>query len=206
MITLEHVSKSFRRTKVLNDISLTFSEGDRAALIGSNGAGKTTLIRGILGQYIHDDKVAVDGLEPRTNREVVLKSIGFVPQIAPPLKMPVGELLRFCAGTSGISVSDIDAVGNRMEIDFNEIRSRPFVKLSGGQKQKILVSVAIARNPKLVIMDEPTANLDPRSRQALFDLLAERGDLPLLIASHRPAPLPGRISSLFRHRGRLAIG
>ena len=168
MITLENVSKYFRRTKVLDDLTLTFGVGDRVALVGSNGAGKTTLIRCILGQYVHQGRVMVNDVEPRSNRETVLKSIGFVPQIAPPLKMPVGELLRFSAGTADISIKDIEAIGQRLDIDFGELRKRPFVKLSGGQKQKILVSIAMPRKPQLIIMDEPTANLDPQARQTLL--------------------------------------
>jgi ABC-2 type transport system ATP-binding protein len=206
MITLENVSKSFRRTKVLNDLSLTFGEGDRIALIGSNGAGKTTLIRCILGQYVHQGTLTVNGLIPRKNREAVLKTIGFVPQIAPPLKMPVSELLRFAAGTAGISVQEIEAICERLEVEFGELRNRPFVKLSGGQKQKILVAIAIARKPGLIIMDEPTANLDPKARQVLFDLLSERGNLPVLISSHRLEEVAGLVNRIIElDRGRVVL-
>ncbi len=206
MITLQNVSKSFRRTRVLDDLSLTFGQGDRIALIGSNGAGKTTLIRCILGQYNHLGEIRVNGLDPRNNREAVLKSIGFVPQIAPPLKMPVGELLRFSAGVAGISENAIQDIGQRLDIDFSELRSRPFVKLSGGQKQKILVAIAIARKPELIIMDEPTANLDPQARQTLFDLLSERGDLPVLISSHRLEEVAGLVNRIIEFdRGRVVL-
>lgn len=206
MITIENVSKSFRRTKVLDDLTLTFGEGDRVALVGSNGAGKTTLIRCILGQYVHQGRVMVNGIEPRSNREAVLKSIGFVPQIAPPLKMPVGELLRFSAGTADITVAEIEAVGQRLDVDFDELRKRPFVKLSGGQKQKILVAIAIARKPQLIIMDEPTANLDPQARQTLFDLLSERDDLPVLISSHRLEEVAGLVNRIVEFdRGRVVL-
>ena len=206
MIVLEHVSKVFRRTTVLDDLSLTLGKGDRVALIGSNGAGKTTMIRCILGQYAHGGKILVNGLAPRQNREVILKTVGFVPQIAPPLKMPVGELLRFCAGTAGITVGDIEKIGGRLEIDFGELEKRPFMKLSGGQKQKILIGIAIARNPDLVIMDEPTANLDPHARQILFDLLSERGDLPVLISSHRLEEVAGLVNRIIElDRGKVVL-
>ncbi len=206
MITLKNVTKSFRRTKVLDDLSLTLGEGDRVALIGSNGAGKTTMIRCILGQYVHQGELLVNGMIPRKNRQAVLKTIGFVPQIAPPLKMPVGELLRFAAGTADIDVRDIEAIGERLDIDFTELRKRPFVKLSGGQKQKILVSIAVARKPGLIIMDEPTANLDPQARQVLFDLLSERGDLPVLISSHRLEEVAGIVNRIIElDRGRVVL-
>ena len=206
MITLKNVSKSFRRTLVLDDLSLTFKRGDRIALIGSNGAGKTTMIRCILGQYVYQGTIEVNGLAPRQNRQEVLKTIGFVPQIAPPLKMPVGELLRFCAGTAGIEVSAVEQVISRLELDLKELEKRPFVKLSGGQKQKILIAIAIARNPDLIIMDEPTANLDPRARQILFDLLSERGDLPVLISSHRLEEVAGLVNRIIElDRGKVVL-
>ncbi len=206
MITLEHVSKTFRRALVLDDLSLTLKRGDRIALIGSNGAGKTTMIRCILGQYVHQGKIEVNGLSPRNNREQVLKTIGFVPQIAPPLKMPVGELMRFCAGTVGIDVSKIEAITKRLELDISELENRPFVKLSGGQKQKILIAIAIARNPDLIIMDEPTANLDPQARKILFDLLSERGDLPVLISSHRLEEVAGLVNRIIElDRGKVVL-
>ena len=206
MIVLEHVSKVFRRTAVLDDLSLRLGRGDRVALIGSNGAGKTTMIRCILGQYAHDGVIRVNGLVPRQNREAVLRTVGFVPQVAPPLKMPVGELLRFCAGTAGVTVEAIKKIGARLELDFAELEKRPFVKLSGGQKQKILIGIAIAREPDLIIMDEPTANLDPHARQILFDLLSERGDLPVLISSHRLEEVAGLVNRIIElDRGKVVL-
>ena len=206
MITLQNVSKAFRRTTVLDDLSLTLGRGDRVALVGSNGAGKTTLIRCILGQYVHDGEIRVNSLVPRNNRQAVLKTIGFVPQIAPPLKMPVGELVRFCAGTVGIAGDDIKQLTTRLELDFAELEKRPFVKLSGGQKQKILIAIAIARKPDLIIMDEPTANLDPQARQILFELLSERGDLPVLISSHRLEEVAGLVNRIVElDRGQVVL-
>ncbi len=67
------------------------------ALVGSNGAGKTTLIRCLLGEYTCEGSVAVDGMDPRRHRQEVLSKVGFVPQLPPPLKMPVGQLIRFAA-------------------------------------------------------------------------------------------------------------
>ena len=99
MIRLENVIKHFRNARVLDGISLDVSLGERIALIGSNGAGKTTLIRCLLGEYVHDGKVTVDGMNPRKERARVLAQVGFVPQLPPPLKMPVGQLIDFAAGS-----------------------------------------------------------------------------------------------------------
>jgi ABC-2 type transport system ATP-binding protein len=95
MIRFQNVVKNFRRARVLDGISLDIELGERVALIGSNGAGKTTLIRCLLGEYTHDGEVTIDGLDPRGNRTADLGTIGFVPQLPPPLKMPVGQSDRF---------------------------------------------------------------------------------------------------------------
>ncbi len=206
MITIDKVTKKFRKTTVLDGLSLDLGKGDRVALIGSNGAGKTTLIRCILGQYIHSGTVSVNGLQPRGHREKILGEIGFVPQIAPPLKMPVGELLHFCAGTARIDVESIIDICEHLEIEYNVFRKRPFSKLSGGQKQKILIAIATARKPELIILDEPTANLDPHARQILFEMLAERGDLPVLISSHRLEEVAGLVNRIIElDRGKVVL-
>ncbi len=185
MIEFEHVSKTFRRSRVLDDLSLTIADGDRIALIGSNGAGKTTLIRCILGQYVHEGRLTIGGRSPRKERFAVLSEVGFVPQLPPPLKMPVGELIRFAARICRADPAAMIDIGERLGLDFAEIRRRPFVRLSGGMKQKILISIAMGRATRLIILDEPTANLDPQARLILFDLLSERLDRSMIISSHR---------------------
>ena len=78
------------------------------------------------------------------------------------------------------------AVLERLGLNYEELRSRPFVKLSGGQKQKILISIALGREAKILILDEPAANLDPDARHIFFQILAEKkDDVVMLISSHR---------------------
>ncbi len=203
MIELKNLVKSFRRTRVLDGLTLTIADGDRIALIGSNGAGKTTMIRCILGEYVHDGKVLIDGLSPRTHRTEVLKRIAFVPQMPPPLRMPVGELVDFAARVHGSDVARIRDVAQRMGLDIDEVRRRPFLKLSGGQKQKLLIAIAMGHDADIYIFDEPTANLDPAARQIVFDLLAERLDKTMIISSHRleeVAMLVNRVIEMDRGR------
>ncbi len=186
MIHCENLSKSFKRARVLDGINLDIALGERIALIGSNGAGKTTLIRCLLGEYVHDGKVSIDGRSSRTDRTAVLGGIGFVPQLPPPLKMPVGQLIEFSAALSGADPRQIDAIAGRLGLAVDGIRARPFIKLSGGMKQKLLIAIALGRDAKLLIMDEPAANLDPEARKIFFDLLAERQEkATMLISSHR---------------------
>ncbi len=204
MIDFENVSKAFKRVPVLESVSLGIARGDRVALVGSNGAGKTTLIRCLLGEYVCRGSVTVDGMAPRAHRRRVLERIGFVPQLPPPLRMPVGELLHFAAGACGVDPAPMEAVARRLELDVDEVRRRPFVKLSGGQKQKLLIGIALGRDCGILVMDEPAANLDPVSRRAFFGLLAELpGETVMLISSHRldeVAPLVNRVIEMDRGR------
>ena len=186
MIQFKNVAKTFRRSRVLDGISLEIGVGERVALIGSNGAGKTTLIRCLLGQYTHDGTVTIDGLDPRGNRTAVLGAIGFVPQLPPPLKMPVGQLIDFSAALCGTDPQRIHGIAGRLGLEVGGILSRQFVRLSGGMKQKLLIAIALGRDARVLVMDEPAANLDPEARKIFFDLLAERqNDATMLISSHR---------------------
>lgn len=186
MIRLHNVAKTFRRARVLDGISLDIGLGERVALIGSNGAGKTTLIRCLLGEYTHDGEVSVADRDPRSHRTAVLGSIGFVPQLPPPLKMPVGQLIDFSASLCGTDPRRIHAIAKRLGLDFEVVLGRQFVRLSGGMKQKLLIAIALGREAKVLIMDEPAANLDPEARKIFFELLAERqDDTTMIISSHR---------------------
>jgi ABC-2 type transport system ATP-binding protein len=186
MIKFQNVVKNFRRARVLDGIDLDIALGERVALIGSNGAGKTTLIRCLLGEYTHDGTVTIDGLDPRGNRTRVLGAIGFVPQLPPPLKMPVGQLIDFSAALCNTDPQRIHAIAKRLGLDVESILARQFVRLSGGMKQKLLIAIALGREAKVLVMDEPAANLDPEARKIFFDLLAERqNDATMLISSHR---------------------
>ena len=186
MISFSHVTKSFRKSRVLDDISLDIGLSERVALIGSNGAGKTTLIRCLLGEYTFDGRVSIDGRDPRQERTAVLGAIGFVPQLPPPLKMPVAQLIDFSAALCGTDPARIHQLAQRLGLDLAPILTRPFVKLSGGMKQKLLIAIALGRDAKVLVMDEPAANLDPEARKIFFELLAERqNDTTMLISSHR---------------------
>jgi len=186
MIQFEAVEKRFRRQQVLAGIDLTIERGHRVALVGSNGAGKTTLIRCLLGEYLHDGRVLVDGLEPREHRAEVLSRIGFVPQLPPPLKMPVHQLVRFAAGLCDADPRRMSDVAERLGLDLEQFRNHAFVKLSGGQKQKLLIAIALGRDSDILVLDEPAANLDPEARQIFFAMLAEKQDsAAMLISSHR---------------------
>ena len=186
MIEFQKVTKRFRRTEVLKQVDLTIERGHRIALVGSNGAGKTTLIRCLLGEYTCEGRVLVDGMQPREHRREVLSKVGFVPQLPPPLKMPVRQLIRFAASLCEADPLRMEDVAGRLGLQVGQFRNQPFVKLSGGQKQKLLIAIALGRDSELLVMDEPAANLDPEARHIFFQLLAEKQETAaMLISSHR---------------------
>lgn len=203
MISIDRVTKRFEKRAVLDELSLSLDAGDRIALIGSNGAGKTTLFRALLGHYRHEGEIRFDGAKARRRDASVLSRIAFVPQLPPPLRMPVGELLGFAEKGAGASRARMNEIADALGIDLDDVRNRPFYRLSGGQKQKILVTIALGREAELMIFDEPAANLDPAARAVFIDLLANRRDASMLIASHRleeVAPLVNRVIELDRGR------
>ncbi len=206
-VRIHGLSKSFRGTPVLDGIDLAIGAGERVALVGANGAGKTTLIRCLLGEYRHGGRVAVGGMAPREQRREVLLQVGFVPQLPPPLKMPVPVLLDFAASVCGSAAERMAAVSQELGLDPAALGRRPFEKLSGGQKQKLLIAVALGRDADVLVLDEPAANLDPDARAVFFELLAERAErTTMLISSHRldeVASLVHRVVEL--DRGRVAL-
>ncbi|TAK48176.1 MAG: ABC transporter ATP-binding protein [Xanthobacteraceae bacterium] len=206
MIRIEGLRKRFRGAVVVDGIDLAIPAGQRMALVGSNGAGKTTLIRCLLGEYHYEGRITVDGLSPHGDRAALLMRTAFVPQLPPPLRMPVSELVRFVARVSGVDPRAVAAIAERLSLPLEPIRSRAFNKLSGGQKQKLLVAIALARDVDFLILDEPAANLDPPARAALFDLMAERGDATMIISSHRIDEIAGLVNRVVElDRGRVAL-
>lgn len=186
LISASNLLKSFKKQVVLNNVSIDFNAGERISLSGPNGAGKTTLIRCILGQYTYEGNLTVLGLNPQTHHEEIMREVGFVPQIPPPLKMTVKEMLGFFSKLSNTPIDNFVKISSELGLNVNENLKKPFLKLSGGMKQKLLVAFAIGRNPKILLMDEPSSNLDPKAREVFFDYLKNYDKNTLMIlSSHR---------------------
>jgi ABC-2 type transport system ATP-binding protein len=186
LISTSNLNKSFKDQIVLNDISIDFNAGERISLSGPNGAGKTTLIRCVLGQYKYEGSLEVLGLNPQTHHEEIMREVGFVPQIPPPLKMTVKEMFGFFSKLTGTPTDIFVDISNNLGLSVNENLKKPFLKLSGGMKQKLLVAFALGRNPKILLMDEPSANLDPKAREVFFDYLKNfNKDALMILSSHR---------------------
>lgn len=186
ILRINNLQKLFGKHQVLNGINLRIEDLERIALIGFNGAGKTTLIRCLLGEYLYDGDVKVFEKEPRSFRNEILKEIGFVPQLPPPLKMTVRDLFDFSSSVSESSAKEMEEVAKYLGLDLDRALGQAFNRLSGGQKQKVLISIALGRKTKLLILDEPAANLDPEARHLFYNLLEKKKtESAMLISSHR---------------------
>ncbi len=187
LVVAEEITKNFMGSKVLDTVSMTINRGDRIALMGPNGAGKTTLVRAILGFYHLDSgRLKVLDYEPINQRVEVLKHISFIPQLPPPVKLSIDELLTFVTKSSQISKEKIFLQASQMDLDLKTHISKPFYKLSGGMKQKLLIAIALSKKSDLLIFDEPTANLDPKGREQFYELLTDiDADCSTLFITHR---------------------
>lgn len=195
MIKVQNVVKTFKTLPVLRNLNLEIKPRDRVALVGQNGCGKTTLIRCLLGLYHFEGNIEIFESNIKNEREEALRKIAFVPQTPPALKNTVGEIIELTSELCGFPASDIDPVARRLGLDISKCSSIPFKSLSGGMKQKLLIACALARKPLLLIMDEPSANLDPQARAVFFKLLSELPvETTMLLTSHRVDELAGIVS------------
>ncbi len=187
MIAIRNLTKTFEKTRSLNNVTLDFSIGDAIALMGANGAGKTTLIRSIMGYYHPTDgTVTINGLDPLKHRTEVLKHISFVPQLPPPIKLSIAELISYVCRSAGIDKTRIYHYASEMELDIKSNLGKSFFKLSGGMKQKLLIAISLAKQSDIIIYDEPTANLDPKARDDFYRLIKENEkDKLALFVTHR---------------------
>jgi len=196
IVEVDSVTKKFMDTKVLDNISLYIGLGDKIAMMGPNGAGKTTLIRAILGFYhIDSGSIRVEGYDPIKSRVDVLKLVSFIPQLPPPIKLSVSELLKFVESSAGTKIENIVSQANVMELDLQKHLNKPFFKLSGGMKQKLLISIALAKKSRLLVFDEPTANLDPKSRVQFYKLLSSLDyEHSTIFVTHRIEEIEGLVN------------
>lgn len=196
LVVVRNVSKKFMGTNVLDSVDVTISKGDRIAMMGPNGAGKTTLVRAILGFYhINSGEISVNGFDPVKKRMDVLKNISFIPQLPPPVKLSIEELIMYVGRSSGISKEKIFEESAKMDLDLKSHTGKPFFKLSGGMKQKLLIAIALSKKSDLLIFDEPTANLDPKGREKFYQLLTEIDpDCSTLFITHRLDEIEGLVN------------
>ena len=186
MIRIENINKRFRKLQVLDDISATFSNGHVVSLIGPNGSGKTTLIKSILGMVRPDSgKIFVD--EQLINNDPSYREkIGYMPQIGRyPDNMKVGQLFKMLQNIRNITMEKLDkSLIEQFELE--KIFEKPMRTLSGGTRQKVSAAVAFLFDPAILILDEPTAGLDPLASEILKEkiLTEKKKNKLILITSH----------------------
>ncbi len=187
MIQVKNLTKKFSSHISLDNVNIEFNKNEYIALMGPNGAGKTTLIRSILGYYHpNSGEVLINGLDPIKQRVDVLEHISFVPQLPPPIKLSLNELMQYIEASSNVDKDLIMHYANEMKLDIKENLNKSFFKLSGGMKQKMLIAISLAKKSNIIIYDEPTANLDPKARDDFYRLLKQNeDDKILLFVTHR---------------------
>lgn len=185
MIVFRGISKRFGKLEVLRDLDLEVAPGSVTAIVGPNAAGKTTLIKLLLGLAFPDSgQIAFDGLLLGADPSYRSR-IGYMPQMARfPENLTGAELLRIVAELRGQASAFDDDLVQRLALE-GEL-GKPLRTLSGGTRQKLNAAVAFRFRPDLLILDEPTAGLDPISSGILKDrILHERGEgKTVIITSH----------------------
>ena len=185
MITLSAVTKAFNGTPVLRGIDLDIAAGRATAILGPNGAGKTTLIKIILGLARPDAGIVRFDGEPVGEDPAYRARLGYMPQIARfPQNLTGAELMAMLRDLRGGDCRIDDDLVRRFRLDA-ELR-KPLRTLSGGTRQKVNAALAMLFEPDVVILDEPTAGLDPLSSGILKDkvLRAKQDGRTFIMTSH----------------------
>lgn len=177
IIEINHLNKSFGKIKAVDDLSFYVEEGELFAFLGINGAGKSTTISIMCGQLEKDSgQIIIDGydIDKISNVSLIKKEIGIVFQDSVLDKsLTVYDNLESRAALYGIYKEKFIEQLKKVSkiLNFENLLDRPYGKLSGGQKRRIDIARAIIHNPKILILDEPTTGLDPRTRTLVWNAI-----------------------------------
>ena len=185
MIRLTNINKRFKKLHALKDINIQLAKGQAVSLIGPNGSGKTTIIKSILGlvkpdsgEIFFDDISIAEKVDYRSR-------IGYMPQIGRyPDNMKIGQLFKMLKNIRGAETRLDEELYYKFKLD--SILDKSMRNLSGGTRQKVSAALAFLFNADVLILDEPTAGLDPLSSEILKEKILdekEKGKL-ILITSH----------------------
>jgi Cu-processing system ATP-binding protein len=185
IIQIKQLQKSFGKLEVLKKVDCNFSAGGVVGILGPNASGKTTLIKSILGMVIPDGGEIIFKGKSVSNSFEYKKDIGYMPQIGRyPDNMKIGDLFKM--------MKDLRNVHDNLDTDLiiayglDKMNDKVMHTLSGGTRQKVSAALAFLFNPPVLILDEPTAGLDPLSAEVLKDKINKekaKGKL-ILITSH----------------------
>lgn len=187
MIHAKEVTKRFRGTVAVDGVSFDLGESESLALWGSNGAGKTTLIRCMLGIFPFKGQATINGHNVQRQGKLSRALVGYVPQeLAFHDDARLGKSILFFARLRGKGRSDAARVLELVNLSGHE--GKRVRDLSGGMKQRLALAVALIADPPIIVLDEPTSNLDASGRDEVVETLRGLRDVgkTLLFASHRP--------------------
>ncbi len=198
MIIANNVTKTFGKLKALDNVSVTCNKSQTIALIGPNGSGKTTLIKSILGMVVPNSGFITFDKHNILHNWNYRARIGYMPQIGRyPEHMSIAQVFNMMKDIRKHSSTQIDEELIQ-EFGLNEIMSKKMRTLSGGTRQKVSASLAFLFNPDVLILDEPTAGLDPVASEILKQKIIqekEKGKL-VLITSHILSELDALVSEV----------
>ena len=190
-VQFQAVSFSYEKTPILSRASFNVNEGELVALIGPNGGGKTTALKLILG-FLPPSRGSIEIF--RSSPKRARTRMGYVPQVnAYDKAFPISVLEVVLTGVVSkvrwfgtIPKSEKDKAAMLLEqLGLAGLLERPFGSLSGGQAQKVLIARALISDPDLLLLDEPTANVDAESEEAIFSFLSSlQGKKTILIVTH----------------------
>lgn len=197
MIEIQNLSKRFGKLQVLHDVSLKLNKGECVALIGPNGCGKTTLIKSILGMVVPDSGTILFNQKP-INKDVTYRNqIGYMPQIGRyPENMSIGQVIHMIKNIRKSETAEDNELMHTYQIE--SLSAKKMRTLSGGTTQKVSATIAFMFNPDVLILDEPTAGLDPIAAELLKEKIIkekEKGKL-IIITSHLLSELDDLVTHL----------
>ena len=208
MIEIKNLTKKFQKFTALDEVNLSFQNGHSIALIGPNGCGKTTMIKCILGlNVVEDGDILVDGKSVKDDYKY-RENIGYMPQIGRyPENMTIEETIKMIKDTRKSTGDNLDT--ELLEaFELENIYGKKMRTLSGGTTQKVSAVLAFLFNPKVIILDEPTAGLDPLATEILKNKIIKeknKGKL-IIITSHLLSELDEIISEIvFMNEGKVLV-
>jgi ABC-2 type transport system ATP-binding protein len=186
MIVFTNVTKRYGRDYALDDVSFALPENQALALWGPNGAGKTTAIKCVLGLLRYQGAITVAGLDAARQGRQARARIGYVPQeLAFYTDLSTLETAHYFADLREADPAQVATVLDKVELTAHA--HKPVGALSGGMKQRLALALALLGDPPVLVLDEPTSNLDRAARDHFLHLLADVKDAgrTILFTSHR---------------------
>ncbi len=182
-VEVKNVSKSLRKNSILENVNFNLEKGKIYGLVGANGSGKSTLLKIILGLYKSKGKVYINGYDVKKNfKEAISKVSGVVDYVSLYEFLNAKENLRYFAYLYDVPVKRVDEVLDIVKLDGNDRKLVRYYSL--GMKQKLGIAISLLKDPDILILDEPTNGLDPKSISELRSTLKSFKDKTIIISSH----------------------